>query len=170
MNHTDIQETAENLSLKNVGKSPQELYDTSIRKGDQSIISQDIILAEKHYQNADHYLRLMNDPNLSERDPEMQPLASSRSREELIENALKGIMAERAARKAVFKEKAREAGEAAKAARAEKKDKAVKSKAVRQKRTAQATEIEKKPKNSHEPCKIIPFKPITSCVDAEKPN
>jgi hypothetical protein len=58
MNHTDSHGTAKNTkNNKDTEKNPQELYDKYIRKGDEAIISEDIVLAEKYYQYADHFLR-----------------------------------------------------------------------------------------------------------------
>jgi predicted NAD-dependent protein-ADP-ribosyltransferase YbiA (DUF1768 family) len=110
MNHINCHETIKTpKKSKNIGRNPQELYDQYIRKGDEAIIAEDIILAEKYYQHADHYLRLMNDPHLVENDPKTQVWSSSCPIEQLIAKSLKGITAERAARKEAFTKKAREA-------------------------------------------------------------
>ena len=161
MNHTDSPETVKNPKKnKDAGKSPQELYDKYIRKGDEAIISEDIILAEKYYQHADYYLRCLNDPHHCGNAPGMQPTSSpsSRAMADLIAKALKGIAAERAARQAAFKEKIRGVVEASKAARSKKKkDQGEKAKAASCKRAAQIKGMDKKRKNSDEPCKIIPL-------------
>ncbi len=161
MNHTDSSETVKNPKKnKDAGKSPQELYDKYIRKGDEAIISEDIILAEKYYQHADYYLRCLNDPHHCGNAPGMQPTSSpsSRAMADLIAKALKGIVAERAARQAAFKEKIKGVVEASKAARSKKKkNKAEKAKTASCKRAAQIKGMDKKRKNSDEPCKIIPL-------------
>ena len=178
MNHTDSPETVKNPKKnKDAGKSPQELYDKYIRKGDEAIISEDIILAEKYYQHADYYLRCLNDPHHCGNAPGMQPSSSpsSRAMADLIAKALKGIVAERAARQAAFKEKIRGVVEASKAARLERnKDKSEKAKAAPCKRTAQrkgkiqTKGMDKKPGNRDEPCKIIPLNPAVPSVDVEQ--
>src|SRR5690606_27581784 len=100
MSHKNSHETVKNAQKsRDTGKSPQELYDRYIRKGDEAIIAEDITLAEKYYQHADHYLRCLNDPNHCGNIPKVQPSAPSSPVEELIAKALKGIAAERAARK-----------------------------------------------------------------------
>ena len=113
MNHADSPDTTKKtIHTKGSGKSLQELYDASIRKGDEAIIVEDIILAEKYYQHADYYVRCMNDPHHGGGAPHVpraqQPSTSPQVGEALVEKALKGIAAERAERKEVFMEKARE--------------------------------------------------------------
>jgi hypothetical protein len=143
MNHTGSYETARNLQKsKDAGKSPQELYDKYIRKGDEAIIAEDIILAEKYYQHADHYLRLMNDPNLFGNDHKIQHSVSSYSVEESIAKALKGIAAEKVARKAAIREKAIET---AKPIKLEKKSKSIKTKTPQRKKPNQDKGISKTP-------------------------
>ena len=114
MNHNNSHTTAKNpKQSQDIGKNPQELYDKYIQKGDEAIIAEDIFLAEKYYQHADHYLRMMNDPTLVETDPKTQPLPSPCPVEQLIAKSLKGIVAERAARKEALMKKARKAAKAA---------------------------------------------------------
>lgn len=176
MNHTDSPETVKNPKKnKDAGKSPQELYDRYIQKGDEAIIAEDIVLAEKYYQHADYHLRCMNDPHHCGNIPGMQPSASSCSVEELIKKALKGIAAERAARKAVFMEKAREAARAAKTAKQKRKAKAIKkTKAAYRKQAAQAKTLDdkkainEKPENRDKPCNIILLNSTISCAGVEK--
>jgi hypothetical protein len=133
MNHINYHETVKTpKKSQDIGKNPQELYDKYIQKGDEAIIAEDIILAEKYYQHADHYLRLMNDPTLVENDLNVQPLSSPYSVEQLIAKSLKGIVVERIARKEALMKKARKAAEAAKTARQKKKDKTVKAEVVDQ--------------------------------------
>jgi len=115
---------------KDAKKNPQELYDIYTRKGDEAIIAEDIILAERHYQHADHYFRLMNDPTLLEAIAQIRHSTSPYPVEKSIAKALKGITAERAAREKTLKEKG---GKAAKVARQKKKDTAIKAKAAHQK-------------------------------------
>lgn len=124
--------TKNNEENKMNGKSPQELYDKYIRKGDESIISEDIVLAEKYYQHADHYLRMMNDPHHFEVDSEIPHPATPRSIEDLIGKAFKGIVAERTAKKTVIDEKAIQVAKSAKAASSTNKRKSVKTKSVQQ--------------------------------------
>jgi hypothetical protein len=44
------------------GESFKVLYDHYIKKADDAVVAKDRLLAEQHYQHADHYLRLMNNP------------------------------------------------------------------------------------------------------------
>jgi hypothetical protein len=109
MNHINCHKTVKTpRKSKDTRKTPQELYDQYIRKGDEAIIAEDIILAEKYYQHADHYLRMMNDPMFVENGSRTQPLPSPCLAEQLIAKSLKGITAERAARKEALMKKARE--------------------------------------------------------------
>lgn len=167
MNHTDSHETARHLQKsKDTGKSPQELYDKYIRKGDEAIIAEDIILAEKYYQYADHYLRLMNDPTLCGNEHKIQLSAFPYLVEESIAKALKGIAAERAGRKAVI-EKMIETG---KAVKLEKKDKTIKAKATQREQASQTKRVSKKPRNKDVSGKIITFKEMAPCIAIEKQN
>jgi hypothetical protein len=134
--------TTNTEEIKMKGKNVQELYDNYIRKGDEAIISEDFVLAEKYYQYADHYLRLMNDPHHFESDPEIHHLAAPHSIEELIGKALKGIMIERATKNAVIDEKAIQIVKAAKAVKTTKKEKAVKTKSVQRKPVAQTNGVD----------------------------
>jgi hypothetical protein len=121
MNHINCHKTVKTpKKSKDIGKTPEELYDQYIRKGDEAIIAEDMILAEKYYQHADHYLRMMNDPILFENDPKTQASSSSCPIEQLIAKSLKGIVAERAARKEALMKKAREVAKAAKNFKVEK--------------------------------------------------
>ena len=80
MKHTDSPETVKNPKKnKDSGKSPQELYDASIQKGDETIIAEDLTLSEKYYR--------------------MQYSGFPCSIEELIVKAHQEIAAERAAKK-----------------------------------------------------------------------
>lgn len=167
MNHTSSHETAKNLQRsKDTGKNPQELYDKYIRKGDEAIIAEDIILAEKYYQYADHYLRLMNDPNHCGNEHKIQHPAFPHLVEESIAKALKGILAERAARKAVTKEKTIES---VKAVKLQKKDKTAKDKTT-QRKASQAKGARKKSRDKDEPCKNNIFKAMGPCAGIEKQN
>ena len=119
MNHINCHETVKNpKKSKDTRKNPQELYDKYIQKGDEAIIAEDIILAEKYYQHADHYLRLMNDPTLFESSSKTQASPSSCPIEQLIAKSLQGIAAERAARKEALMKKASKATKAAKSSKA----------------------------------------------------
>ena len=170
MNHTDSPETVKNPKKnKDAGKSPQELYDKYIRKGDEAIISEDIILAEKYYQHADYYLRCLNDPHHCGNAPGMQPSSSLHPMAHLIEKALQGIVAERAARQPAFKEKIRGVVEASKATRSKKKkDQGAKAKTASRKQTAQIKGMDKKRKNREEPCKIIPLNSMLPSAGVEQ--
>jgi hypothetical protein len=167
MNHTSSHETAKDLQRsKDTGKNPQELYDKYIRKGDEAIIAEDIILAEKYYQYADHYLRLMNDPNHCGNEYKIQHPASPHLVEESIAKALKGILAERAARKAATREKTIGS---VKAVKLQKKDKTAKGKATQRKQTGQAKEVSKKSiNNKDKPCKDNLFKAMAPYAGIEK--
>jgi hypothetical protein len=131
MNHINYHETAKSpQKSQDIGKNPQDLYDKYIRKGDEAIIAEDIILAEKYYQHADHYLRMMNDPTFYGNDLNVQPVPSPCLVEQLIAKSLKGIVVERTARKEALMKKAREAAKAVEAIRQKKKDKTVKVEVV----------------------------------------
>jgi hypothetical protein len=169
MSHIRSHETAKNPQ-KSKEKNYQELYDRYIRKGDEAIITEDIISAEKYYQHADYYLRCLNDPNHCGTIPKMQPSTSSPPVEELIAKALKGIAAERAARKEALLKQAREAAKASKAARKKKK----KARATCQEQTDQGKaagskeRADKKARN--EPCNVILLNSKAPYVEFEKQN
>jgi hypothetical protein len=171
MSHISSYETVKSVQKgRNAGKSYQELYDRYIKKGDEAIVAEDIVSAEKHYQYADHYLRLMNEPNFSENSPPIRVPASSRSMEELIAKALKGIKAERAARKEALLKQVREVAKASKAAREKKKDAACQEQAFESKMAGSKKKAGKKARNNDEPCKVIPFHSKAPRVELEKKN
>ena len=181
MNHTDSPDTPKKTRKnKDAGKSPQELYDKYLKKGDEAIIAEDIVVAEKYYQHADYYLRCMNDPQHCGNTPlaprtqpsafPLSPSVSPHSIEALIQKALKGISAERAARKEAFLEKVREVARVAKTARNKKKKAKAKKAKVAQGKDSQGEQttqgnnqkVDKKHKIKDEPCKIIPLHPTTA--------
>jgi hypothetical protein len=169
MNHKNSYETVKSPQ-KSKEKSHQELYDKYIRKGDEAIIAEDIISAEKYYQHADYYLRCLNDPNHCGNIPKMQLSTSSHPVEELIAKALKGIKAERAVRKEVALKQVREVAKASKAARKKRKKPAHKKQALQDKMASSKRMANKKAKDSDKPCNIIPFNSKTLRIELEKQN
>jgi hypothetical protein len=149
---------------KSKEKSLQELHDRYLRKGDEAIIAEDIISAEKYYQHADHYLRLMNDPH------PVHPSTPPRSMEELIAKALKGIKAEREARKEALLKQVRGVAKASATVRKKKKEAARQKQILEAKMAGSKKKAGKKARNSDEPCKIIPLNSKAPRVELEKKN
>jgi hypothetical protein len=153
------------------GKTAQERHDEYAQKAYEAIGMDDRFYAEKHYQQAEYYRRILNHPNHYLGEVEEEATLAIPHFMQLVAKIQKDLP------------RRREEVRAAKAEKFAKKEAAAKAKAARLKKQVEqaegvVNEIPNKvkiiqnnadlPQKADEPCKIIPFRPIIPGPHSEK--